>query len=476
MDTAQFKDFAQALVECFYPLVEASLFTHEGKLVELLNPFSQLKEDQELDSEQSHQKLKTGRQVKQLIHPFKAGFLRLRFDMSQFHSLKSQLDQILQMQNGQVEQDGWQAQVDHLLDAYLKEQRITMVAASAKQKREMIKLLADKKLFDFKEASVYIATKMEMSRATIYNYLKTIQNLQKVKIHQVDAFTNQKFGGNPAGVVLDAETLDDAVMRKIARELNLSETSFVLPSQKADFRLRYFTPTGHEVPFCGHSTVGALFVIAHEKKFQVERAGLHRFHVETLSGILKMEAKINADETIEVGYEPPKVHLSRAKTSHEEVAKMAGIKLEWIDVALPVMYDKASHGLFITVRSLQDLKRLQCDFKSLTLFAKKMDAIVICFLTKETFDSQNQIHMRCFAPLVGINEDPFTGSILGGLTAYVDQCHLLPPKTTAFRVEQGHFLDRPGFVKVEFLKQGKDYQIKVFAKAVHCFATEINLT
>ncbi len=83
--------------------------------------------------------------------------------------------------------------------------------------------------------------------------------------------------------------------------------------------------------------------------------------------------------------------------------------------------------------------------------------------------------MRCFAPLVGIPEDPFTGSVLGGLAAYVDTFGLLPKNSFHFRVEQGHFIKRPGVVKVEFSKKG-GYQAKVFAEAVHCFSTEINLT
>ncbi|MBA3816085.1 MAG: PhzF family phenazine biosynthesis protein [Parachlamydiaceae bacterium] len=83
--------------------------------------------------------------------------------------------------------------------------------------------------------------------------------------------------------------------------------------------------------------------------------------------------------------------------------------------------------------------------------------------------------MRCFAPLVGIPEDPFTGSVLGGLTAYVDTFGLLSNGIDSFRVEQGHFIQRPGVVSVKFSKKGKNYHANVFAQAVHCFSTEINL-
>ena len=402
-------------------------------------------------------------------------FLRLRYDTSSLNHLKNQLELFLQSAQKQGDVSEWQVNVDRLMAEYLKTHQVTMQAATSRQKRELIAVLYGKKLFEFKEASAYIATKMQLSRATIYNYLKTISSLKQVQIHQVDAFTDKKFGGNPAGVVLDAEPLDETMMRKIARELNLSETSFVLPSQKADFRLRYFTPTGHEISFCGHSTVGALFVIAHEKRYQIDQPGVYDFNVETLSGILNMQAVVEEDEQIRVAYEPPEPQLRQSKISHEKVATAAGIGVELIDSTIPIMYDATSKSLFITMQSLDGLKQMQCDFKSLAAFSKDHELIVLCFVSKETLDSKNQLHMRCFAPLVGINEDPFTGSVLGGLTVYAHQFHLLPQKTTVFMVEQGHFLDRPGLVKVEFSHQGDVYKIRVFAQAVHCFSTEINL-
>ncbi len=481
----KFKDLAQLLVNFFYPLVEASIFSSKGELVEIWNSFSSLKEDQgaELEilgrGEAEHEVLMTGAHVKRLVYPIGdeelSGYLRLRYDTSKLHSLKDQLELLLQLPFQQPVND-WQINVDQLSAQYLKTHQVTMQAATSRQKRELIALLHGKKLFEFKEASAYIAAKMQLSRATIYNYLKTISTLGQVQIHQVDAFTDKKFGGNPAGVVLDAEALDEAVMRKITRELNLAETSFVLPSKKADFRLRYFTPTGHEISFCGHSTVGALFVIAHENRFNVDKPGTYNFQVETLSGILKMQAVVDEDEKIRVAYEPPAAQLYQPKISHEMVAKAAGIPLDSIDSSIPLMYDATCKALFIAMPSLDALKQMQCDFKSLSSFSKDHDLIVLCFLTKETIDPRNQIHMRCFAPLVGTNEDPFTGSVLGGLTIYAHQFHLLPQKTSAFKVEQGHFIERPGLVEVKFSKQAEGYHVKVFAQAVHCFSTEISLT
>ena len=197
----------------------------------------------------------------------------------------------------------------------------------------MISRLQSKGLLDFKESSAYIAAKLQISRATVYNYLKTTASLQKVGVHQVDAFTSQRFGGNPAGVCLDAEALDDATMRKIARELNLSETSFVLPSRMGHFRMRYFTPNGHEVGFCGHSTVGALYMIAKEHRFGIEKVGKYAFDVETLYGLLKMEVEIDDQEEIRELKLTLNIKLKRTQITHADVAKAAGFAKERLDLS-----------------------------------------------------------------------------------------------------------------------------------------------
>lgn len=268
---------ARSLVDLFYPLVELTLFDHKGSLQEIFNAFSTLKEDQECDirncplGKPFPQLLAAGRNVRCLVHSLEqAGFLRLRYDLTHFKILHEQLNFLVESgfsDSPPAPTDSWKDSIDQIIKDYLSENQINHQAVTAKQKREIISRLQQKGLFDFKESSAHVASKLQISRATVYNYLKTTADFNKVRIHQVDAFTSEKFGGNPAGVVLDADELDETMMRKIARELNLSETSFVLPSEKGKFQMRYFTPTGHEISFCGHSTVGALYMIAKEKRF-----------------------------------------------------------------------------------------------------------------------------------------------------------------------------------------------------------------
>src|SRR3990167_7695206 len=480
---------ARKLVDLFYPLVELTVFNAEGTIEEIFNAFSTLKEDQTCDFKDCQigapfqQLLTVGRNVRCLIYPVHegkkvSGCLRLRYDLTHFKNLQEQLKLIVQPTAGyanQVTTDPWKESIDQIISHYATEKKINIQASTTKQKRELISKLRDNGLFDFKESSAYAASKLQISRATIYNYLKTAADFKKVHVHQVDAFTNERFGGNPAGVVLDADELDEATMRKIARELNLSETAFVMPSEKGSFQMRYFTPTGHEITFCGHSTVGALYMIAKERRFGIEKAGKHTFDVETPCGILKMEVSLDAEGGIRVAYVAPLIKLRQVDISHEMVAKAAGFDLNLVNQSFPVMYEETNKDLFVVIRTLEDLKKTECDPKSFASFSKQHDIVALCLITPEAFDRKNQFHMRCFAPLLGIPEDPFTGSVLGGLTAYVDTFGLLPKNSSHFRVEQGHFIERPGVVEVEFSKKG-NYKAKVFAQAVHCFSTEINLT
>lgn len=480
---------AQHLVDLFYPLVELTLFDSEGQIQEIFNAFSTLKEDQAYNvkdfqtNNPFHELLVVGRSVRCLIHPLYqdkeiVGYLRLRYDLTHFKNLQEQLNLLVQADitpSNYQPTDLWKESIDQIIAHYLVENKLNIQAIASKQKRELISKLQNKGLFDFKESSAYVASKLQISRATVYNYLKTVANFRKVHVHQVDAFTNEKFGGNPAGVVLDAEELEESTMRKIARELNLSETAFVLSSDNGNFQMRYFTPTGHEIAFCGHSTVGALYMIAKERRFGIKKIGDYEFDVKTLCGLLKMEVGINDREEIHVAYETPTIKLKKVKISHEEVARAAGFELCLVDQSIPVMYEETNKDLFIVIRSLKNLKKVECDIKSFTQFSKQYDIVALCALSPEAFEQKNQFHMRCFAPLVGIPEDPFTGSVLGGLSAYVDTFGLLPKGSHRFRVEQGHFIERPGFVEVEFSKKRGYYHTKVFAQAVHCFSTEINL-
>ena len=104
----------------------------------------------------------------------------------------------------------------------------------------------------------------------------------------IDAFTRERFAGNPAAVVLDTDGLDDLEMQQIAAEFNLSETTFVLPPQTAEaaVRFRWFTPTT-EVSMCGHATIAGVHALLESSRFRLDDAESTALGIDTLSGSLK---------------------------------------------------------------------------------------------------------------------------------------------------------------------------------------------
>lgn len=297
--------------------------------------------------------------------------------------------------------------------------------------------------------------------------------MRTYKIHHIDSFTNVMFGGNPTAAVLNADSLSDEEMKKIAREMNLSETSFILKSRKADVRLRFFTPPGDEIKFCGHATVGALCALVREKLFGYH-ANKNHLIIETNAGILNVEIDSSQPDEPRFIFDAPKIELVSAPYTWDQVAEAMGIAKELIDDSQPVMLEKTNNYLYLTARNLDCLGKIHLDLRQATEFARKDRLIVFCILANETFDSRNQIHARGFAPLVGVPEDPFTGSMQGGLAAYAMHQGMVAPDVKWIGVEQGHFMDRPGFAKLEVAQQNPIH-VKIHAEAFHVFASEISL-
>lgn len=205
--------------------------------------------------------------------------------------------------------------MDESISEFLHQHKITVNALSSQHKRDLVLSLHDKGLFGYQDAANYIASCIGTSRATVYNYLKLAKELKTIQLHQVDAFTNQAFSGNPAGIVIHDHELDVVIMKKIAKEMNVSESAFIYPSDCADVKIRYFTPSGLEMKFCGHSTVGALFMLAFEKNSNMKK-GLNRVTIETTNGIIDAQVNIISEDNINIQFETPRVELVNAWFSH----------------------------------------------------------------------------------------------------------------------------------------------------------------
>jgi PhzF family phenazine biosynthesis protein len=296
--------------------------------------------------------------------------------------------------------------------------------------------------------------------------------MRRYPIHHIDSFTNTLFGGNPTVTVLQADSLSVDEMKKIAREMNLSETSFLLPSIKATFRLRFFTPTGDEVKFCGHATVGALCTIAREGLFGCDK-DQNNLSIETDVGILNVLVD-RTQEQPKFIFDSPKIDLAPSMLSHQDVIEGMGISKEYIETSMPVVLEKTNNYLYLVAKSLDKLGKIQIDCQKAYDFCKTNNLVVVCIFTNETHVPGNHFHARGFAPLIGIPEDPFTGSMQGGLVAYGLRYGAIPADTRWITVEQGHFMQRPGYVKLEIIRTNP-IEVKLHAEATHVFSAELNL-
>lgn len=471
-----YQNLAESLSQLFSPMAEVALYDKNEAMLCVYNRLTHDPINQTAPNQQIKMMINKNQPAKLMIIPLEQGYyLRIIVDISAFESLATLLQHYLLKENKNEDVVEWQQLVDAIIENYVKQHNTVLAALSPQDKRALVLVLHQKNIFRYQDATNYLAAKLQVSRATIYNYLKQASQLKSLQIHQVDAFTDEPFCGNPAGVVLDADKLNETMMKKIAREMNLSETSFVLKSKKANIKLRYFTPSGCEVKFCGHSTVGALYMLAHSHLLGIDKPGLYDLLIETNAGIIPASIKVKTDLTVTIQFQTPKVELVASKIKHKEISSVLGIPFEFIDVTRPVMYEKTNQDLYLTISSLKHLGELHVDQKSAKHFAEEHNIVAYALLCNETIVENNHIHMRCFAPAVGIAEDPFTGSVLGGLAAYVTKNKLIQSNLKTIRVEQGHFMSRPGYVELKLNESADGGAPLVIAKARHFFSTEIEL-
>ena len=259
----------------------------------------------------------------------------------------------------------------------------------------------------------------------------------------VDAFADEPLAGNAAGVVPDATDLDDGQMQAIARELAASETAFLVDSAEADRRVRYFTPT-QEVDLCGHATVAAHAALYGDGEID---AGRHT--LETNVGVLDVE--VTGEGRIWMTQEAPTVR--EVDVDYGAAGDALGIDpAAFRDVGADLPAAATSTGLpflVVPVNFLEHLSAMSPDMAAIDELAAQYDCTGVYVFTFDALDADSTLHARMFAPGAGVPEDPVTGTASGACGAYlraVDAFEGEMPAEMLF--EQGHFVDRPGRVRV----------------------------
>lgn len=296
---------------------------------------------------------------------------------------------------------------------------------------------------------------------------------RRLQFYKADVFADEAFGGNPVAVIPDAEDLTDRDFQQIAREMNLSETVFVVPATDpvAIVKLRIFTPT-QEIPFAGHPVIGTFYVLGLLNKFPLQEP-VTRFMFECNIGVFPVELSVlkgRVEHVIMSQPEPQFLGTVDELQDLYEISQALGLnKASILDTHLPI--EIVSTGLpvvIVPVRTLTAVKSIQVNLTGTMSVCDRLGVNGIMVFTPMTVEDWASVHTRMFAAPIGIVEDPATGSASGALGAYLVKNGVVDVgPTTEIFTEQGYEIDRPSRILVQvFSDDDMIQEIKVGGQAV----------
>ncbi len=281
-----------------------------------------------------------------------------------------------------------------------------------------------------------------------------------MRFYIVDAFTQELFGGNPAGIVLlgEKEFPEEMVMQKTAAELRYSETAFVRTLESGTFHTRYFTPEA-EVDLCGHATI-ALFHALFEEGIIPEEG---TFTNLSLAGLLEV-TRTDGMIFMEMGAPESFGRIENAKALRALYSVMGipeavgylkgGLCPEMISTGLP--------DIMMPVKDEEILHAIKPDFPELSVLSEEYDVVGVHAFTVEATDGQ--IHVRNFAPRYAIDEEAATGTSNGALTYYLYKNGLLKSGDQSVFI-QGEAMGRPSEI-VSIIEEKDKIRIDIGGRAV----------
>lgn len=291
-------------------------------------------------------------------------------------------------------------------------------------------------------------------------------------ILQVDAFTRQPLGGNPCAVVLEANDLDPKIMLAIAREMNLSETAFVVHSQIADFGARYFTPA-EEIPLAGHPTIATVYALVETGRVRLT-GNLTTISLELRAGVISVDIFSSQGKVEQVVMSQVKPQFL-ATYSPQQVLPVFGLKPPDILPNAPIQtVSTGTPQLMVPLRSLDALRQAQVDIPAYRQLRAAGDFFSPHLFCLQGVTPVGQTFARHFGVPPDTPEDPFTGSATGGMAAYLWRYGLI--ENPRFTAEQGHWMNRPGMANVAVIGPPDDIQtVRVGGSAVTVLRGELEL-
>jgi trans-2,3-dihydro-3-hydroxyanthranilate isomerase len=294
--------------------------------------------------------------------------------------------------------------------------------------------------------------------------------MKNYAFYQLDVFTEKAFSGNPLAVFPEAEGLSGEEMQQIALEMNLSETVFVLPSEKALRRLRIFTPM-QELPLAGHPVVGTWNLLAQLGVTPQTENGFIEIEQELKLGILPVEIEFRDKKPFQVVMTQGKFEAGEIVSDKTEIEKLAeglGLKISDFDLREDLPIQTVSTGiraLDVPLVSLETLGRCRINSSLLSEVYLASKAVGCYAFTFETIEENSRVHARFFAPDDNIPEDAATGSAAGSLSGYLTYHGAI--NTKKFTIEQGDFMKRPSRIFAEVTgEKGRVEKVKIGGSSI----------
>jgi len=294
-----------------------------------------------------------------------------------------------------------------------------------------------------------------------------------LRFYKADVFTDQIFCGNPLAVISEADDLTDREFQQIAREMNLSETVFVVSptDPSAMVKLRIFTPT-QEIPFAGHPVLGTFYVLGLLRRFPLVEP-VTRATFETNIGVFGVELYVRDGRIESVIMTQPQLQflgtvddvqdlydVSKALGVAKSVITDTKLALEVVSTGLPV--------LIVPIRSLTAVRSINPESDAVKNICARLGANGIMAFSLMTVEQESTVHTRMFASPIGLLEDSATGSASGALGGYLVKHGVVDVgPTTEIVAEQGYEIDRPSRIIIQVLSDDDIIQeVKVGGQVV----------
>lgn len=304
--------------------------------------------------------------------------------------------------------------------------------------------------------------------------------MEWIKAKRLCSFTTVPYTGNPAWVIIGMKPeYDEKKMMKLARELNpLSDTTFVFPGDKeSDLVLRFFSGS-EEIKFSGHGAVATYYAIEKEGIINLKEPTTI-LKQKTKSGIQAVELRVIDKKINRVTISLPPPNTISVDLEIKNVARFLGVSpIELSGTDMPISAVQSGHPeIIVPVKSLPQLLDITPNFTLMKKYCQRLGITGVVIFSMETNDPEANVHMRHFAPVVGINEEPASGGAAVTLGYYLVKNKIIKKEeTTRIIVEQGYSLQMPGLVYVHIYTHNNDILRTTFGgQAVMTFEGRICL-